>query len=1214
MSSDGISMEAVAAARGFELIERSVHVPPLTKPPCSDAEPCFCSPSADEVDACHTTECINYATYVECPLDRCATGNQCRNQRLQRPEEFPRLEPFLTEMKGYGVRTCDPVPALSPVGEYVGEIIDQRELYRRTSALGRHESNFYYIQLTPGVYIDARNRGGFTRFVNHSCNPNCKAEKWTVGGETRLLVFALRDLAPGIEITFDYQWTVLGRQRIKCFCGEETCKGFIGDEVEGKTLEAPQGIFKDPEDDDGVKDQLVGRKLRLFQSHSENAAFSVVRVTRYNPDTDEHTVADDTDDAMVSGNADADDDADLKEAVNIRVVQLASLKWQLYVDLKGLSTEEVQKHVFSIPKLQRPHRDSAASSPQSSSSRPATPQPPLDIMASKPLPPPPTTTTTTTSFRLLLKGFPTACDEAFFRRMLGTRATTLVHVDVFFLDTPLFGYVGWGLLEFSDAKVFEVMRARFDNKPFLNNTVRSFVATDDGIATFLRTKRTRRISDYASRQTHRVMDAPRPPRPSAPRSPSPPPAPDVYCYGRKLNWVTTSDHDEPTPSQKSGMSATVEATLLTKCYKIMMNVVKRLKFEREDASTAVVLFYRYVSVHPMNVSNIEWMAATCLHVVLKSHSRKHEWHDFLQAVYAAKYQTSQALPTLKELATVERYLLSLEGQLLESLRFDISSTDPFSMFDACFKGGNHDERAHKLGKYLISDCLGTSVWTRFHVECIVVAVLYVATASATVATLAPPPPPYLPRIPRSNRKTLDAVLDHLLDVFCAKSEFLDKRGAIVHRIHQLLDATDATDAPAIQLLESKWYSASRAIHAKTKQLLTTDVENITAVRRRAFLGRVHASVPYDLAGRQVYLQPWPYRESSSANKRGMSEACLRELSTLMNLHARDAKLFVEMIGIVFPHKEFQQPNGVDDAMDIHIDIFPDTTKPAKKPSAVGLEDHRYYLAFERPLHMLSSLLETRAEMSFPMRKRIVHDLFRAVALCHEHNIVHRFISPSNLFVFARHVKLGGFYSARHVETKGALSGGYTLSENEHGEHCTGAALHTTAPEILLGEKLYTKRSDLWSLGVVALNILLLGPPLIVGKEVPKQLEYLYRICGSPREDLWPEAMELPNFHPPKRNYQVRLRKVILERMSEFPEDAIDLFENVLALDPKRRWHARRALQSPWFADVAGDDVLDFARFPATIEDRLDAQKHHSHKRKSEDKTERRRHHHHRKLK
>lgn len=64
---------------------------------------CLCAPpprfageeSEDEDEPrCDDVSCLNFATYVECN-DGCPAGRHCRNQRLQHPERFPKLEPFL---------------------------------------------------------------------------------------------------------------------------------------------------------------------------------------------------------------------------------------------------------------------------------------------------------------------------------------------------------------------------------------------------------------------------------------------------------------------------------------------------------------------------------------------------------------------------------------------------------------------------------------------------------------------------------------------------------------------------------------------------------------------------------------------------------------------------------------------------------------------------------------------------------------------------------------------------------------------------------------------------------------------------------------------------------------------------------------------------------------------------------------------------------------
>lgn len=39
--------------------------------------------------------------------------------------------------------------------------------------------------------------GSEARFANHSCSPNCVMQKWSVLGETRVVLVAARDLSVG---------------------------------------------------------------------------------------------------------------------------------------------------------------------------------------------------------------------------------------------------------------------------------------------------------------------------------------------------------------------------------------------------------------------------------------------------------------------------------------------------------------------------------------------------------------------------------------------------------------------------------------------------------------------------------------------------------------------------------------------------------------------------------------------------------------------------------------------------------------------------------------------------------------------------------------------------------------------------------------------------------------------------------------------------------
>lgn len=61
--------------------------------------------------------------------------------------------------------------------------------------------------------------------VNHSCNPTC-------GFQGQLTLVAMRDLAPGDEVTFDYAMTDVGTREegwesMVCLCGSENCRTHI---------------------------------------------------------------------------------------------------------------------------------------------------------------------------------------------------------------------------------------------------------------------------------------------------------------------------------------------------------------------------------------------------------------------------------------------------------------------------------------------------------------------------------------------------------------------------------------------------------------------------------------------------------------------------------------------------------------------------------------------------------------------------------------------------------------------------------------------------------------------------------------------------------------------------------------------------------------------------------------------------------------------------
>jgi len=114
------------------------------------------------------------------------------------------------------------------VVEYVGEVIDDRTCEKRLWQMKRlSDTNFYLCEVSSNMVIDATDKGNMSRFINHSCEPNTEMQKWTVDGETRVGIFALRDIEKGEELTYDYKFVQFGADQ-DCHCGSSYCRKMLG--------------------------------------------------------------------------------------------------------------------------------------------------------------------------------------------------------------------------------------------------------------------------------------------------------------------------------------------------------------------------------------------------------------------------------------------------------------------------------------------------------------------------------------------------------------------------------------------------------------------------------------------------------------------------------------------------------------------------------------------------------------------------------------------------------------------------------------------------------------------------------------------------------------------------------------------------------------------------------------------------------------------------
>jgi SET domain-containing protein len=99
-----------------------------------------------------------------------------------------------------------------------GHVYDARTLARAKRRIAAS-----YIQIADGFFIGALTAAEVPRnkvFINHSCEPN-------LGIRGQIVYVALRDIAAGEEVTYDWAMEENVATRTRCRCGARRCRGVL---------------------------------------------------------------------------------------------------------------------------------------------------------------------------------------------------------------------------------------------------------------------------------------------------------------------------------------------------------------------------------------------------------------------------------------------------------------------------------------------------------------------------------------------------------------------------------------------------------------------------------------------------------------------------------------------------------------------------------------------------------------------------------------------------------------------------------------------------------------------------------------------------------------------------------------------------------------------------------------------------------------------------
>jgi uncharacterized protein len=140
-----------------------------------------------------------------------------------------------------GCYTTSPITKGVQVVEYTGPRISKKEADKRFE----NSKITYLFGIGDGSTVI--NGMGVAMYINHSCDPNCETEE--VDG--RVWIMSIRSIAPGEELTYDYN-----EDDARCHCGAHKCR---------KTMYSPEEIAR--------RKKVARRKaLRAAEARKRKAA------------------------------------------------------------------------------------------------------------------------------------------------------------------------------------------------------------------------------------------------------------------------------------------------------------------------------------------------------------------------------------------------------------------------------------------------------------------------------------------------------------------------------------------------------------------------------------------------------------------------------------------------------------------------------------------------------------------------------------------------------------------------------------------------------------------------------------------------------------------------------------------------------------------------------------------------------------------------------
>ena len=148
------------------------------------------------------------------------TANQSSKKRPYSVRNSP--------IHGRGVFAARTIRKGEDIIEYRGRRVTSEEADELPDSDPNNPYHTFLFELNDGRVIDAARGGNASRWINHSCRPNCEPYE---DDDCRVFIAAKRTIRAGEELGYDYKLNVPGRHTPRllanyaCRCGAPRCRG-----------------------------------------------------------------------------------------------------------------------------------------------------------------------------------------------------------------------------------------------------------------------------------------------------------------------------------------------------------------------------------------------------------------------------------------------------------------------------------------------------------------------------------------------------------------------------------------------------------------------------------------------------------------------------------------------------------------------------------------------------------------------------------------------------------------------------------------------------------------------------------------------------------------------------------------------------------------------------------------------------------------------------